>query len=212
MFQPARSGSHLYSAPLHPVRSRTLSSRSYPPLVGLATPLLPCIPHLYLDYITHLVICQALFYDFSYRLATLMLRLPCGIVKGFSVGCPSHSQSVQWLAHRSCSTIVCSKSRLRFYSICSDIQRLGRRFPKREDYRRGSYITLVGYSVWFHAPVGCRSELPSPFVPLLYHNLGDLSRGFSTFFIFYLKNLLVSKKQASAVVPASTPLDTNSIP
>ena len=36
LFQPARSGSHLYSAPLHPVRSRTLSSRTYPTLVGLA--------------------------------------------------------------------------------------------------------------------------------------------------------------------------------
>ena len=36
LFQPVRSGSHLYSAPLHPVRSRTLSSRSYPTLVGLA--------------------------------------------------------------------------------------------------------------------------------------------------------------------------------
>ena len=44
LFQPARSGSHLYPAPLHPVRSRTLSSRSYTPLVGLATPLLPCFP------------------------------------------------------------------------------------------------------------------------------------------------------------------------
>ena len=33
-FQPARSGSHLYSAPLYPVRSRTLSSRSYMTLVG----------------------------------------------------------------------------------------------------------------------------------------------------------------------------------
>ena len=61
LFQPARSGSHLYSAPLHPVRSRTLSSRSYSPLVGLATPLLPCIPHLYLDYTTLLAVCQALF-------------------------------------------------------------------------------------------------------------------------------------------------------
>ena len=29
LFQPARSGSHLYSAPLHPVRSRTLSARTY---------------------------------------------------------------------------------------------------------------------------------------------------------------------------------------
>ena len=34
LFQPARSGSHLYSAPLYPVRSRTLSSRSYMTLVG----------------------------------------------------------------------------------------------------------------------------------------------------------------------------------
>ena len=57
---------------------------------------------------------RGFFYDFSYRFATFLFRLPCGIVKGFSVGCPSHSQSVQWLAHRSCSTIVRSKSRLRF--------------------------------------------------------------------------------------------------
>ena len=44
LFQPARSGSHLYPASLHPMRSRTLSSRSYTTLVGLATPLLPCFP------------------------------------------------------------------------------------------------------------------------------------------------------------------------
>ena len=61
LFQPARSGSHLYSAPLHPVRSRTLSSRSYSPLVGLATPLLPCIPHLHPYYITRMGICQEVF-------------------------------------------------------------------------------------------------------------------------------------------------------
>ena len=61
LFQPARSGSHLYSAPLHPVRSRTLSSRSYSPLVGLATPLLPCFPHLHPYYITRMGICQEVF-------------------------------------------------------------------------------------------------------------------------------------------------------
>ena len=64
LFQPARSGSHLYSAPLHPVRSRTLSSRSYSPLVGLATPLLPCFPHLHPYYITRMGICQEVFYIF----------------------------------------------------------------------------------------------------------------------------------------------------
>ena len=58
LFQPARSGSHLYSANRNTLRSRTLSSRSYPTLVGLATPLLPCFPHLHPYYNTRMGICQ----------------------------------------------------------------------------------------------------------------------------------------------------------
>ena len=58
LFQPARSGSHLYTANRNTLRSRTLSSRSYPTLVGLATPLLPCFPHLHPYYNTRMGICQ----------------------------------------------------------------------------------------------------------------------------------------------------------
>ena len=74
LFQPARSGSHLYSAPLHPVRSRTLSSRSYSPLVGLATPLLPCFPHLHPYYITRMGICQEVFNIFFKSFGRPQLR------------------------------------------------------------------------------------------------------------------------------------------
>ena len=64
IFSLGGSGSHLYSAHTNTVRSRTLSSRSYSPLVGLATPLLPCIPHLHPYYITRMGICQEVFYIF----------------------------------------------------------------------------------------------------------------------------------------------------
>ena len=75
-----------YSAPLHPVRSRTLSSRAYPTLVGLAISLASALLPSFVSWLYHLIdYLSRGFYDFSYRLATLILRLPCGIVKGFSV-------------------------------------------------------------------------------------------------------------------------------
>ena len=78
LFQPARSGSHLYSAPLHPVRSRTLSSRSYSTLVGLAPPLPPCFPHLHPYYITRMGICQEVFYIFFRRVEHRLTYCPSG--------------------------------------------------------------------------------------------------------------------------------------
>ena len=62
--QRTGSGSHLYSANLHTLRSRTLSSRTYPTLVGLATLLLPCFPHLHPYYSTRMGICQGVFKSF----------------------------------------------------------------------------------------------------------------------------------------------------
>ena len=59
-FNPCGTGSHLYTANTNTLRS-VHRNKDLLALVGLATPLLPCIPHLYLDYITLLVICQALF-------------------------------------------------------------------------------------------------------------------------------------------------------
>ena len=44
-----------------------------------------------------------------------------------------------------------------------------------------SWATSLPYNAGAWLLVG----LPSPFVPLLYHNLGDLSRGFSKFFLCY---------------------------
>ena len=86
---------------------------------GSRSQLLPCFPHLYLDYITHLVICQALFLIFF----------------GGNGGARP------------------SKSRVR-----AELNRLAA-FPKP--------LTV---------------PIPLAFVPLLYHNLGDLSRGFFIFF------------------------------
>ena len=49
-FQPAWSGSHLYPANRNTLRSRTLSSRSYPTLVGLAFVASALLPSLCLYY------------------------------------------------------------------------------------------------------------------------------------------------------------------
>ena len=129
LFQPARSGSHLYPAPLHPVRSRTLSSRSYTTLVGLATPLLPCFPlcafiiaYIWL-FVKHFF-CQVLYFSEKILGENLVKRS-------------------QWTRTTIRSAQICNAESNRFAS---------------------------------------RNQSRTSFVPLLYHNLGDLSRGFLKFF------------------------------
>ena len=63
LFQPARSGSHLYSAPLYPVRS---VHRNKVLLALVGTPVIgsPCPPLLYSYYITDLSVCQEFFLIF----------------------------------------------------------------------------------------------------------------------------------------------------
>ena len=127
-FNPCGTGSHLYSANTNTLRSRTLSSRSYTTLVGLGVSPQPCIPLLYLDYITSFATCQDLFEKFL-----LAVRLE------------------------------------RTSSLC----RLNRRHQPQmgEPDSNGWSGTLGGLSAT-DAHHLC-------FVPLLYHNLDDLSTPFS---------------------------------
>ena len=67
-FNPCGTGSHLYSANTNTLRARTLSSRTYLTLVGLAFWLLPCFPLLYPYCIITWVVCQGVFL-FFFRLS-----------------------------------------------------------------------------------------------------------------------------------------------
>ena len=61
LFQPARSGSHLIFRTPTPRAVEDFVSKDLLALVGTHLLWSPCIPHLYLDYITNLAICQDLF-------------------------------------------------------------------------------------------------------------------------------------------------------
>ena len=72
-------------------------------------------------------------------------------------------------------------------------------------------LALVGF-------LGCEVALLSPFVPLLYHNLGDLSRGFFIFFRLSFRALVSAASLAYPLPKVETlgsvvpPLDIISIP